>query len=109
MQTYLPTEQLVSGGEQVMEAIQTIEGTWLSRETKKAIQQGLQQGLQQGELKGKREIVQHLLQMKFGAAASPYVDRLQAIHDPALLDQLSEQVVFAQEVTEIKWPVTTAK
>ena len=39
MQTYLPTENLAGGGENVMEAIQAIEGTWLSKETKKAIKE----------------------------------------------------------------------
>ncbi len=112
MQTYLPTENLAGGGENVMEAIQAIEGTWLSKETKKAIkeglQQGLQQGMQQGELKGKKEMLMRLLQKKFGPLPALIETRLEMIHDPALLDQLSEQVVFAQTLAEMQWPAAAA-
>ncbi len=116
MQTYLPTEKLAGSGENVMEAIQVIEGTWLSKETKKAIKEGLQQGLQQGleqgmqqgmqqgELKGKKEMLMRLLQKKFGPLPALIETRLEMIHDPALLDQLSEQVVFAQSLAEMQWP-----
>lgn len=113
MQTYLPTEKLAGSGEETMEAIHAIEGTWLSKETKKAIkkglqqglQEGLQQGLQQGELKGKKEMLLRLLQKKFGPLPDVIEAQLDVIHDPVTLDQLSEQVVFAETLAEIKWPV----
>ena len=112
MQTYLPTEKLAGGGEEMMEAIHAIEGTWLSKETKKAIKKGLQQGLEQGlqqgkhlgELKGKKEMLLRLLQRKFGSLPLVVETQLERIHDPAVLDQLSEQVMFAETLAEIQWP-----
>lgn len=45
-----------------------------------------------------------LLRHKFGPLPEPFVQRLEAIDDPAVLDELSEQVLTAVTLDDITLP-----
>lgn len=56
------------------------------------------------ELEGEIRLLQRLLRHKFGPLPESFVQRLEAIDDPAMLDKLSEQVLTAVTLDDITLP-----
>lgn len=92
IETYLPREQLSDAGEQIMQTLVNTELTW-----------GEQHQLE-GEIRGKTEILLRQLRRKFGPLPESFVRQLEAIDDPAVLDELSDQVLTAVTLDDITLP-----
>lgn len=92
IETYLPREKLPDAGEQIMQALVDTELTWGERYKL------------EGELDGEIKMLLRLLRHKFGPLPEPFVQRLEAIDDPAVLDELSEQVLTAVTLDDITLP-----
>ncbi len=106
IETYLPTATLVDAGAEIMEALMETELTWRERIAQEGVlkgkQEGLKEGLREGLREGKLELLLRLLTIKFGVLSVDFVERLEAITDTTVFDQLSEQVLTAQSVDELK-------
>jgi hypothetical protein len=92
IQTYLPREKVPNAGEQIMQALLETELTWGERHEL------------EGEIRGQIKVLLRLLRRKFGPLPEPFVQRLEAIDDPAVLDELSEQVLTAVTLDDMKLP-----
>ena len=79
-----------------MQALSETELTWGERRELK--------GKLEGEIRGKTEILLRQLRHKFGPLPEPFVKQLEAIDDPAVLDELSEQVLTAVTLDDITLP-----
>jgi len=79
-----------------MQALSETELTWGERCELK--------GKLEGEIRGKTEILLRQLRRKFGSLPEPFVQQLEAISDPAVLDELSEQVLTAVTLDDITLP-----
>lgn len=79
-----------------MQALAEVELTWVDR----ALQEGRQEGVQAGM----RQLLLLLLTQKFGDLPAEFVERLNAITDPATFAQLSSQVLTAQRLADITLP-----
>jgi hypothetical protein len=88
IETYLPREKLADAGEQIMQTLVNTELTWG----------------EQHELKGKIEIVLRLLHRKFGPLPESFVQRLEAINNLEVVDELSDQVLTAVTLDDITLP-----
>jgi hypothetical protein len=100
IETYLPREQLADAGEEIMQALLETELTWGEKRELK----GKLEGEIEGEIRGKQEILLRLLRSKFGSLPEPFVQQLTTIDDPAVLDELSEQVLMAVTLDDITLP-----
>lgn len=74
--------------------------TW----SEKREREGELRGELRGEIKGKTEVLLRLLRHKFGRLPEAFVERLQAIDDTAILDELSDQVLTAVTLDDITLP-----
>ncbi len=83
-----------------MQALQVIEETWMD----KILAKGQQQGHQQGQQEGMRTLVLLMLSSKFGPLPQTIVDRLNAIDDTAIFADLSQQLLTATRLEEIRFP-----
>jgi len=83
-----------------MQALMETELTW----GEKRELEGELRGELRGEIKGKQEVLLRLLRYKFGRLPESFVEQLQAIDDPAVLDDLSEQVLTAVTLDDIILP-----
>ncbi len=91
VETYLPNEALpVQIRGEVMEALADVELMWHERIE------------QQGVEKGKKEVILHLLQRKFGRLPDKIIQKVLAITSPDVLDQIVDQAVMADSLAEIK-------
>jgi len=100
VETYLPTAVLTDAGEKVMQALADVERTWLER----AREEGRETGREEGLIEGQRKALLHMLTVKFGPLPEPFVNRIAAITDTEQLDDLSEQLLFADSLAEIRLP-----
>jgi hypothetical protein len=100
VETYLPRQAVFDAREEVMQALNDVEMTWFE----KATQQARQEAHQQGRQEGIRTLLVLLLTWKFGALPPEFVDKLNAITDPTTLTEISQQVLTAQSLAEIKRP-----
>ena len=80
--------------EEGMSMIQQTVAKW----KREAIEQGLEQGLEQGRAEGRRQVLAHMLELKFGASVMRSA-RLQSLDD-ARLDRLTELLVTSPERSE---------
>jgi len=92
VETYLPAAVLADAGEKVMQALADVEMTWLER------------AREEGLIAGQRKVLLHQLSVKFGPLPEPLVNRIAAITDVEQLDDLSEQLLFADSLAEIHLP-----
>jgi len=92
----MATAALVNAGEKVMQALADVEMTWLER--------AREEGREEGQIEGRRKMLLHQLGVKFGPLPEPFVTRIAAISDSDLLDDLSEQMLFADSLAEIRLP-----
>ena len=58
----------------------------------------------EGRAEGQRALLLRLLTLRFGELPEAFVQRLLAISDSAVLDVLSEQVLTAHSLAEIRLP-----
>lgn len=85
-----------------MNALPKVELVWMWREkvTLEARKAGLQQGLQVG----RQEMLFNLLRGKFGSLPESMVSYLQGVADPAVLDEISLQLLTAVSLEDIMVP-----
>ena len=104
VETYLPVGQVFDAQEEVMQALAEVELTWVDRALQEGEQKGRQEGRQEGVQAGMRQLLLLLLAQKFGDLPVEFVERLNAITDPATFAQLSSQVLTAQRLSDITLP-----
>lgn len=96
VETYLPQQEVFDAREEIMQALQTIEQTWMDKIMAKGQHQGQQEGM--------RTLVLLMLSSKFGPLPQTIVDRLNAIDDTAIFADLSQQLLTATRLEEIRFP-----
>jgi hypothetical protein len=104
VETYLPQQEVFDAREEIMQALQVIEDTWMD----KILAKGQQQGHQQGQQEGMRTLLLLMLSSKFGPLPQAIVDRLNAIDDTAVFVNLSQQLLTATRLDEISFPAHPA-
>jgi len=99
-----------------MEALTEVDISWLEEverldrqeENIRRISQNIQsvrlEGKREGKLEGKLDVMLRQLRVKFGSLPADFVSRLEAITDEAVLDEVGEQVVMAEFLTDITLP-----
>lgn len=92
VETYLPQQEVFDAREEIMQALQAIEQTWME----KLVEKGHQQGM--------RTLVLLMLSSKFGPLPQAIVDQLNAIDDTAIFANLSQQLLTATRLEEIRFP-----
>jgi hypothetical protein len=75
-----------------MEALADVEMTWLEK------------GREEGLIEGRRKVLLHQLGVKFGPLPELFVSRIAAITGVEQLDDLSEQLLFADSLADIHLP-----
>ena len=110
---YLPAEKFPAWlGDETMQALQETETFWYERVQKIGEQIGQQRGQQIGQQigeqigqqRGKQEMLLRLWRRKFGVVPAGVIQQLQAINDPALLDEIGDQLIMAQSLEQISLP-----
>lgn len=96
VETYLPQQEVFDAREEIMQALQAIEQTWME----KLVEKGHQQGM--------RTLLMLMLSSKFGPLPQAIVDQLNAIDDTAVFANLSQQLLTATRLDEISFPNTPA-
>jgi predicted transposase YdaD len=100
--TYVPTTELADPREEIMQALAEIETTWGDKLR--------EEGRREGVLDGKREILLHMLTLKFGPLPTDVVQRIQAIANEKSLKEVSQQLLQAESLADLKLPTpSTAK
>lgn len=95
VETYLPNESLpVDIRGEVMEALADVELMWHERIEQKGVEKGIQQRTQ--------ELILRLLRKKFGRVPEVVVQKVQAMNDVDLLEQLFDEALMADTLAEIK-------
>ena len=77
----------------------------LASTEKQCIQQGLQQGLQQGALGNEHRTVLRQLRRKFAQVPKEVVQHIEATSDIEQLDHWLDQIMLANELTEIDFKI----
>jgi flagellar biosynthesis/type III secretory pathway protein FliH len=80
----------------------------LEQGLEKGLEEGLEKGLEKGQIIGQQTLLLRLLRTKFGPLPEPFVQRLEAITDSEQLDELSEQLLTAATLDEIRLPAGTS-
>ena len=104
MEQYLPTELLVNAGDALMEELTAVRITWVDE----ALDKGREEGLQEGLLTGRKEMLLHLLTMRFGQLSPEFTAVFQAIQDTAVLDHLAEQLLTIETLSDLDLPSATS-
>lgn len=97
IETYLPQDVLYDAKENIMFDIMDIKESWIERIQR----EGREQWREEGREEGKREMVLRLLTRKFGELPNELTERIERIEDNSLLDQLGEQIITADTLTDI--------
>lgn len=100
-----------------MQQLADIETTWVEKALEEGIQRGIQRGRQEGrqegrqagKQEGKHELLLELMTIKFGPLPDYILVRIKQITDDEALRILSQQVLFANTLAEIKLPDEQAK
>lgn len=90
--TYLSNAKIKKGTEEIMEQLMEYEKTWL------------EMTMDQGRILGYQEMLIKLLRLKFEELSNKFVDRIKAIEDTNVLDDLAAQVLFVQSLDELTLP-----
>lgn len=108
VEIYLPTDLVDDAQEAIMETIAEIETTWVSKALKegrlKGRQEGWQEGRQEGRQEGMHTLLLSMLTHKFGTLPDEFVTQLNALTDPLVLTQISNQILDAGDLSEIVLP-----
>lgn len=109
VETYIPQARLpVRLRGVVMEALPDVELMWheqIERDVRRSgMQKGLEEGRQQGLQQGLREMLLRLLTKKFGHPPQDWIDYIQDVDDPAVLNDISDQLLTAESLDEIILP-----
>jgi len=96
VETYLLQQEVFDAREEIMQALQVIEDTWMDKI--------LAKGQQQGQQEGMRTLLLLMLSSKFGPLPQTIVDQLNAIDDTAVFANLSQQLLTATRLDEISFP-----
>lgn len=117
VEAYLPKTAVKFGEEITMQQLADIETTWVEKALEEGIQRGIQRGRQEGrqegrqagKQEGKHELLLELMTIKFGPLPDYILVRIKQITDDEALRILSQQVLFANTLAEIKLPDEQAK
>lgn len=77
--------------------VKVMAQTW----SEKMKAEGYERGIEQGRAQGLRQLVQHLLERRFGPLSGAVVERLAAIRDPNVLDELGQRLLDARSLEEL--------
>lgn len=106
--TYAPTALLSDPREEIMRSLMDIEVSWgdkLREEGREeGRKEGLKEGLEKGQIYGERKLLLRLMALMFGPLSEELTQRIQAITDVAVLEELSQQVVQAKSLDELVIP-----
>lgn len=95
--TYAPTADLSDPREEIMEALTAIEMSWGDRLR--------EEGRKEGLLDGERKILLHMLTLMFGPLPDDIVQRIRAITDEKILKEVSQQLLQAKSLADLKIPI----
>jgi hypothetical protein len=98
--TYAPTANLSDAREEIMEALADIEVTWGDR----LREEGRKEGRKEGILDGERTLLLHMLTLMFGPLPDDVVQRIQAITSEKILKEVSQQLLQAKSLDDLKIP-----
>ena len=87
-------------GAEVREMISVYE----QRGIEKGIERGIEQGIEQGIERGRRAVLIRLMQQKFGALPDTIVLRIEAITNAVELDRLTDSILTANSIEEMRIP-----
>jgi predicted transposase/invertase (TIGR01784 family) len=93
-------EQLIQKG--VQQGAQQGWQQGIQQGLQQGVQQGLQQGLQQGEVKKAREDIVNVLEIRFGDISLSLKERLTAICDQTILEDLLRKAVTVASLTDLE-------
>jgi hypothetical protein len=94
--TYAPTANLSDAREEIMEALADIEVTWGDRLR--------EEGRKEGVLDGERKLLLHMLTLRFGSLPDDVVQRIQALTSEKILKEVSQQLLQAKSLADLKIP-----
>jgi hypothetical protein len=83
-----------------MEALADIEVTWGDR----LREEGRKEGRKEGILDGERTLLLHMLTLMFGPLPDDVVQRIQAITSEKILKEVSQQLLQAKSLDDLKIP-----
>lgn len=96
VETYLPQQEVFDAREEIMQALQELEQTWMEKLLEKGQQEGRQEGM--------RTLLLLMLTSKFGPLPQTVVDKLSAIHDMTVFADISQQLLTVATLDEITFP-----
>lgn len=96
VETYLPQQEIFDAREEIMQALQEVEQTWMEKLLEKGQQEGRQEGM--------RTLLLLMLTSKFGPLPQTVIDQLNAIQEMAVFADLSQQLLTAASLDEITFP-----
>lgn len=96
VETYLPQQEVFDAREEIMQALQELEQTWMEKLLEKGQQEGRQEGM--------RTLLLLMLTSKFGPLPQVVVDKLSAIHDMTVFADISQQLLTVATLDEITFP-----
>lgn len=96
VETYLPQQEIFDAREEIMQALQEVEQTWMEKLLEKGQQEGRQEGM--------RTLLLLMLTSKFGPLPQTVLDQLNAIQEMAVFADLSQQLLMAASLDEIIFP-----
>jgi len=99
--TYAPTADLSDPREEIMEALTAIEMSWGDR----LREEGRKEGRKEGLLDGERKILLLMLTLMFGPLPDDIVQRIRAITDEKILKEVSQQLLQAKSLADLKIPI----
>ncbi|MBX3016113.1 MAG: DUF4351 domain-containing protein [Caldilineaceae bacterium] len=94
--TYAPTTTLSDPREEIMQALTEIDRSWGEKLR--------EEGREEGELNGERKMLLRLLTLLFGPLPEAFVERIQAITDKTVLEDLRSQLVQVQKLEDLVLP-----
>ena len=94
--TYAPTVELSDPREEIMQSLMEIEMSWGDKLR--------EEGREEGVISGERKMLLRLLTLMFGPLPAEFVERVQAIHDEAMLEALSQQLLQAKSLADLVIP-----
>ena len=123
VETYLPHDRVMDARGEIMDALMEMELTWAEKIEQEAElrgqlkgkregkqegrQEGKREGTREGLVRGKQALLFRLLRARFGDLSTQFIARLEAVRNPDQLDELSEQILFAESLADIHLPLPT--
>jgi predicted transposase YdaD len=95
---------LEDAGDKIMQALIETELSWAEKIELEGKIEGKIEGKVEGKVEGKLELLLRMFRMRFGKLPAEFEQQLRAIDDPAVLDELSEQVLTAVTLADVHFP-----